>query len=233
MVQKVAYIVLISICAWGVAARPQDVRMGPQGIQQPRPAAPKLNDAERALVAASRRAIVSTGMSGSYFGRHFTLVKVVNQPGDRRIVWKFSVNGYETTVSDVLGYYTQNGKRVDTHSAGSTLRRTTEIEKTISKPEAYRIMRRCIGTFVNSSVEYIASGGEARLLLTAESIPKTVRRNEKQEREREARERASQSQNRQGTDVIEHEGENGPPIITGTVDLQTGVCTKGRLITSP
>ena len=233
MLKRVGYIVIVSLCACVVATSPQAARVGPQRIQQPPAAAPKLNDAERALVAASRRAIVSTGVSQSYFDRHFTLVKVVNQLGDRRVVWKFSVNGYETTVSDVLGYYTQNGKRVDAHSVGSTLRRTTEIEKTISKPEAYRIMRRCIGTFANSSVEYIASGGEARLLLTAESIPKTVRRSEKQEREREARERASQSQNRQGTDAIEHEGENGPPIITGTVDLQTGVCTKGRLITSP
>jgi hypothetical protein len=73
--------------------------------------APALTDAERALVASSRKAIIQTGVSESYFDRHFTLMKAVNQPGDRRVVWKFAINGYETFVSDQLGYYTEKGKR--------------------------------------------------------------------------------------------------------------------------
>jgi len=52
----------------------------------------KLNEAERALVAGSRNAIVRSGMSSAYFDLHFMLVQVVNRPGDRRVVWTFSVN---------------------------------------------------------------------------------------------------------------------------------------------
>ena len=183
------------------------------------------------MAAGSRRAIIATGISEKYFDRHFTIVKVVNQSGDRRVVWKFSVNGYETNVSDVLGFYTKDGKRVDTHSITSSLRRTTEIEKTISRSAANRIMRQCIGAFTHPTIEFITVNKEARLVLTAESARKTARHSEKEEREREARD--AKSQNKQSSDVIENEGNNGPPIITGTVDLQSGKCTQGRLMTTP
>lgn len=196
--------------------------------------APKLTDEERAMVADSRRAIVATGVSEAYFDAHYALVKVVNQPGDRRIVWKFHVNRYETTVNDVLGFYTKDGKRVDTHSVASTLRRTTEIEKTISRAAANRIMRQCIGKFVHPAIELIASRDEARLVITAEAVPKTIRGNKKEEREREERERTSEQKNKRGgSDVIENEGDNGPPIIIASVDLQSGKCTKGRLVSTP
>jgi hypothetical protein len=224
------YLVLVLICASaaGTAGRAFPIHSD----QGPKLSAVKLSDAEAALVASSRKAIISTGVSDKYFERHFTLLKVVNQPGDRRVLWKFSVNGYQTTVSDVLGYYTQDGKRVDTHSVASTLRQTTEIEKTISRSAANRVMRKCIGTFANPAFELIANGNEARLIMTAEAVTRTARRREKEEREREERERAP-SQNKQGTDVIENEGNNGPPIIFGSVDLQSGKCTKGRLMTTP
>ena len=193
----------------------------------------KLTDAERAMTTGSRQAIIATGISEKYFDQHFTVVKVVNQSGDRRVVWKFSVNGYETNVSDVLGFYIKDGKHVDTHSVASSLRRTTEIEKTISRSAANRIMRQCIGAFNHPTVEFVTIDKEARLVLTAESTQKTARHSEKEEREREARERAATSQNKQSSDVIENEGNNGPPIVTGTVDLQSGKCTKGRLMTTP
>ena len=194
---------------------------------------PKLTDAERALVAGSRQAIVATGVSEKYFDRHFTLMKVVNQSGDRRVVWKFSVNSYATTVTDVLGFYTKDGKRIDTHSVTSALRRTTEIEKTISRSAASRAMRKCIGTFAHQAIELIGYGNAARLVMTAESVTRTARRSEKEEREREERERASQRKDKQGNEVIENEGDIRPPIITGTVDLQSGKCTKGQLVTTP
>jgi hypothetical protein len=201
--------------------------------QGPKVSSPRLTDAEKALVAGSREAIVGTGISEKYFDRHFTLVKVVNQPGDRRVIWKLSVNGYETTVSDVLGFYTKDGRRIDTHSVSSTLHRTGDIEKTISRSAANRIMRQCIGTFAHPAIELIAMGNEARLVLTAEAARKTARHNEKEEREREERERATQQKAKQGNDVIEREGDAGPPIIVATVDLQSGKCTKGRLMTTP
>jgi hypothetical protein len=207
--------------------------LGPFVAQRPKVVASKLTDAERAIAAASRQAIIATGISESYFDRHFTLVKVVNQPGDRRVVWKFSLNGYETTISDVMGFYTKDGKRIDTHSVTSTLRRTNEIEKTISRKAANRIMRQCIGSFAHPAIEFLVLNKEARLVLTAESVRQTARRSKKEEREREERERAAKSQNKQGTDPIENEGGNGPPTVTGTVDLQSGKCTKGLLITTP
>ena len=201
--------------------------------QRPKVTALNLTDAERAMATGSRTAIIATGISEEYFDRHFTVVKVVSQAGDRRVVWKFSVNGYETNVSDVLGFYTKDGKRVDTHSVTSSLRRTTEIEKTISRSAANRIMRQCIGAFTHPTIEFVTVGKEARLVLTAESTHKTARHSEKEEREREARERAAKSQNKKSSDEIENEGNNGPPIVTGTVDLQSAKCTKGLLMTTP
>ena len=196
----------------------------------------KLNDAERSLVAGSRKAVVRTGMSEQYFDRHFTLVKVVNQPGDRRVVWKFSVNEYATNVTDVLGYYTANGKRVDTHSVATTLRETSDITRTISRSKANQIMQQCIGNFRNPTVEYrAADGGVAQLFLNAESVPKQARRSEKEREreEREARDRQTQPKRTAGSDPIEEEGDEGPPITVGSVDLQTGKCTKGQLVVAP
>jgi hypothetical protein len=194
--------------------------------------APRLNEAERALVAGSRSAIVRSGMSPAYFDRHFTLVQVVDRSGDRRVVWSFSVNEYATTVTDALGYYTANGKRIDTHSVTTTLRATSDIIRTISRRKANQIMQQCIGAYRNPSVEYRAGDARsARLFLTAESVPKTKPLNEKrgEEEEREARERQSKPK-RSDADVIEDEDEDhGPPIIVGSVDLQTGKCTKGEL----
>jgi len=198
--------------------------------------AEKLNQAERELVAGSREAIVRSGMSSAYFDRHFTVVQVVSRAGDRRVVWSFSINEYATTVTDVLGYYTANGKRIDTHSVTTTLRATSDIIRTISRRRANQIMQQCIGTHRNMSVEYRAADARgARLFLTAESVPKIARASEKrrEEEEREARERQSKPK-RSEPDVIKDEDEDyGPPTIVGSVDLQTGKCTKGELQVAP
>ena len=187
------------------------------------------NEAERALVAASRSAIVRTGISEGYFDRHFTLVKVINQPGDRRVVWKFSVNEYSTSVSDVLGYYTANGKRIDTHSVTTTLGATSEIKRTISRKSADRIIQRCIGSFTNSSVEYRASGnGPARLLLTAEAVPKLG-----PPQKEEPPKSAPKAQVQTDMDVIREKRKNRPPIIVASIDLESGKCTKGELLAGP
>ena len=205
-------------------------------------AKPPLTAEQRALTTSSRRAIVQTGVSEAYFDQHFTLVKVVNQPGDRRIVWKFRVNEYETFVSDVLGFYTKDGKRVDIHSVATTLHTTDEIKKTIPRKTANQFMQRCIGRFKSPTIEYRKSGnGPAELVLSAEAVPRAVARSESKEKrereereEREARERAARSQRPQDADEIENEeDEGGPPIFTGSINLQTGKCTKGQLIAGP
>jgi hypothetical protein len=50
---------------------------------------------ERTIATGSRRAIIATGVSETYFDRHFTAREGGESAGDRRAVWKFSVNGYE------------------------------------------------------------------------------------------------------------------------------------------
>lgn len=204
------------------------------GAKAAQSTSPKLTEAERALAANSRKAIISTGVSGPYFGHHFTLVRVVNQSGDRRVIWKFAVNGYETIVSDVIGYYTKDGKRIDTHGVAATLHSTSEIRRTISRRTANQLMQRCIGRFVNPSVEYKSSGSEgARLVFTAEAVRKdakpTAKEREREREEREARERAAKSQSRSDTDEIRVKVKKGPPIIVGAIDLESRKCTTGQL----
>ena len=195
----------------------------------------KLTAAEKILVAGSRAAILRTGISEPYFDRHFKLLRVVNQPGDRRVLWKYSINQYGTIVSDVIGYYTQAGKRIDTHGVATTLFVTTDIKQTIPRWRANRIMRACIGDFTNASVEYRGSGQEkAKLVLVAEFIPKAGRSRDKDSGGREARERTLKAQSGKGVDIIEAEEENTrPPIFFGSVDLETGKCVKGRAAIAP
>ena len=229
VMRKIAATVMLSL-AVSLALSKEDASANSAGAVQTQTTTASLTPAERALVAGSRRAIIATGFSEAYFDRHFALVKVVNLPGDRRIVWRFSLNEYSTTVSDVLGYYTRNGQRIDTHSVTTTLGKSSDIAATISRSKANQIMQRCMGVFTHPTVEYRAASGGARLIFTAEAVRKSSR--EEKEREREIKQRARNAKPPQG-DIIEGEAEGGAPIITGTVDLQTGACTKGQLVVAP
>ena len=83
----------------------------------------KLTGEEEKLVRGSKAAIIVTGMSGAYFDRHFSLVRVVNTQGSRQVVWKYSLGEYETTLNDIVGFYTAGGVRTDIHSITGTLAR--------------------------------------------------------------------------------------------------------------
>jgi hypothetical protein len=208
---------------------------------------PKLSEAEERLVRGSKDAVVAAGISESYFDEHFTLVKVFNAPGDRRVVWRFRVNGHEALVNDTVGFYTgANGARVDTHSIASTLPSAHDIKRTITRRRAERIMRSCVGPFDGGAVVYQMAGEPARasLVFTATSIPRRKSRaelareeREREKREREERERAAKQRGRTGPpqrDELEDEDEgDGPPIFIGAVDLETGRCTKGRAQSGP
>lgn len=193
---------------------------------QKEPAGTTLTEDQRALAAGSRRVIVRTGISESYFDRHFKLVRVVNQPGDRRVIWKYSINGYETIVSDVLGFYSESGKRIDVHSVATTLQKTTEIRRTISKSSANQIMRRCIGTFAYPSVEYRWSGsGTARLVMVAEAVRKNAKEPTGKPPEPEVRTTNSQDND---IDVIRRKKKRDTTTpVFGSVDLQSAKCVKG------
>jgi hypothetical protein len=209
------------------------------GTQTDAPRA-ELNASEKSLAEGSREAIIKTGISEAYFDRHFRLARVVDRPGDRRVVWRFSVGGHEATVSDSVGFYTEGGRRFDTHSVAGTLNSTSDLARTIPRPRAEQLMRRCIGRFTNPQVEYRAHGpeGAAALLLTAEAlvVPRGVagrERREREEREREERkehEERERSPGSQQADKAEEEDEGGDRIVVllGAVDLSTGKCTVGR-----
>lgn len=209
------------------------------------PHASELSAAERALAAASREAIIKTGLSAAFFDGHFRVARVIDRAGDRRVVWRLSVGGYETSVNDALGFYTEGARRVDTHSVVATLNATSDITRTITRRRAETLMRRCIGRFVNPQVEYRAQGAEGRaaLLFTAQStVPREregrVRearerreREEREEHEREERERRARAEAGGGhaADVVEEddEGGEGPVIMLGAVNLVTGDCSVG------
>jgi len=204
----------------------------------------ELNASEKSLVEGSREAIIKTGLSEAFFDEHFRVVRVVDSPGDRRVVWQFSVGDHTTTVSDSIGFYTEGGRRFDTHSVAGTLNTTNDLARIITRARAERIMRRCIGRFSNPQVEYRAHGplGEAALLLTAEAlvVPRAVagrearerrEREERERREREERERARRQSNAsEQADKVEEEDEGGDGVVIllGAVDLSTGKCTVGR-----
>jgi len=197
------------------------------------PSAGDLTPSEQSLVAGSRKAIIETGITESYFIEHFKLLQVIDKPADRRVRWKFSINGYEAVIDDVVGYYTEGNRRIDTHAIANTLGRTSNIQRTIARSRAIKIMRSCIGNFSNAFVEYrpYSFYDQAELMLVAQS-----RRGRRDgEHEREKKEVEARSKTATGVrDVIENEEEGGGTrIIIGAVNLQTGKCTKGAAIATP
>ena len=207
----------------------------------------ELTASEKALVAGSREAIIKTGFTADFFDKHFRVARVMDRTGDRRVVWRLSVGGYEATINDSVGYYTEGARRVDTHSVASAIPLTNDITRTITRRRAELLMRRCIGRFINPQIEYRAHGadGRAALLLTAHTLVPRRReeheregrgreareRREREERERKERERRERAQTggAPANDVVEEEGEEGegPVVMLGAVDLVTGECSVG------
>lgn len=133
----------------------------------------KLTPEEGRLVQGSRAAIIETGFSGRYFDEHFKLVRVYNSPGDRRVVWRFRLNGYETTVNDSVGFYTDaSGRRVDSHMVSGSLGKTRDIRRTIPFRRAQRAMRECIGEYSPGSIllQRFDADGRVSLVYTAVSL---------------------------------------------------------------
>jgi hypothetical protein len=190
----------------------------------------KLSEDEARLVRSSKAAVVATGLSGPYFDRHFRLVKVVNQPGDRQVIWKYSLGEYETTLNDIVGFYTAGGGRVDTHSITGTLGSTYDIRQTIPRPRAEKIMRECLGRYADAAVVYqrLTENGQTGLYLTAQASGSTRRAAGRKEREREERvQREAQKHRRDSTAAgerveIREEDEEGPRFFIGYVNLECG-----------
>jgi hypothetical protein len=199
----------------------------------------KLNAEEEKLVLGSKAAIVITGLSEAYFDAHFRLVRVVNTQGSRQVVWKYSLGEYETTLTDIVGFYTAGGVRVDTHSITGTLGSTYEIRETIPMLRAAKAMRDCIGRYAGAAVVYqrLSADGQTGLYLTAQAsgrAPRAAGRGEREKRERE--ERAQRQARRRGKggagsgEPIEmrEDDEDVPPLFIGYVNLETGRCLKAQ-----
>lgn len=189
----------------------------------------RLSAGEERLVRDSRAAVVAQGISAPYFDAHFKLLKVSDATGDRRVVWRFEVDGHAALVNDTVGYYTDaRGRVVDTHSVAAALPSAHDITRTISRRRAEQIMRACIGRFEGGAVVYRAEGlpERASLIFTASSAPRRERRAGRGREEREAERKKAKPPT--PTDVIEEgDEEGGGPVYIGAVDLETGRCTKG------
>src|SRR5262245_10804919 len=177
-----------------------------------------LSASERVLVDGSRRVIVSTGMSAEYFNAHFKVRSIVDKPSDRRVVWQFSINGYDALVPDSISSYLIGTRRVDEHGIAYSLGQASEIQRTISRTQALKILKTCIGKFDNPSVEYRSVNSRAQLLLVAEAS-KPVNEQTQQE---DLQSRRPREQDAKSTDVIRSEGDKHRTMFRfASVNLQT------------
>jgi hypothetical protein len=201
------------------------------------PVTQMLTVSERALVDGSKKAIIGTGLSPDYFNAHFKLLKVVDKASDRRVTWRFSLNGHDAIINDSIGYYTEGTKRVYVHSVATTLGQTSEIQRTLSRARALKIMKACIGDFSGPYVEYGPVDGHAQLLLVASARdPRNESRAPREaDRDRQRDEREKRKAAATGVDTIESEEEekDRPKVVFGSVNLQTGKCTKGAGLIAP
>lgn len=179
------------------------------------------------LEQSSRKAIIETGFSEAYFDKHFRMVAAFEKPGDIRVVWQFSVNGYETTLSDAVGFYTDYKRRVFVHSIKNTLGFTRDITRTIPRRRARALMTACLGRFTGEAVALmrLSPGEKMSLFLTAHSINRRGRRRER-DTVKESNERSPEN------DVPERE-RTTRPMALGYINLETGKCSRGRAIATP
>jgi hypothetical protein len=222
LISHFAILVLISVAGSTTRAQTPGVSPTPerpaqtsgQATQAETPSAggAQVNSKEDQVLAAnSQKAIIETGISEPYFKEHFRLAKVVNEEGDRRVEWKYSINDYETMLVDDVGYYTSPaGERVDVHSIKSLLYSAYDIKRTITRRKADSALQSCLGKHSSAQVVYRAlkAPGKARLYLTARSIESPEAEDEKDKEKGKESEREIE----------------GISFIVGFVDLENGKC---------
>src|SRR5260370_10298727 len=102
-----------------------------------------------------------------------------------RVVWCFSINGDEAKVTDAIGYYTENQKRIYVHSVRNTLGETHDISRTISRRKARALMRTCLRRQAGEATVLmrLSPAEKASLYLTAHTIIGPARAIDKLSRE--------------------------------------------------
>jgi hypothetical protein len=190
----------------------------PSGAAKRPEAELKLTPEEERLVRGSKAAIIGTGFSERYFDEHFKPVRVYNSAGDRRVVWRFRLNDYETLVHDSVGFYTDaRGRRVDSHMVSASLGRTRDIRRTIPFKRAQSAMKECIGEYGPGSVllQRFDTDGRVSLVFSAVSLPPAD----------------EPPPTPQGggprPDGARPGGKKKPFLSIGSIDLETGRCIKG------
>ena len=224
-------IALLIGAAWASAASAQTPSASPKACPAPtseqakkagtQPAAAVeqvFSKEQQALAANSKKAIIEAGISEPYFKEHFRLVRVVNEAGDRRVEWRYSVNEYETLLVDDVGYYTsQTDERVDVHSIKNELFSAYDIKQTIPRSKADAALQSCLGEHRDTQVVYRAlkAPGKAGLYLTARSVAA--------HEDEDEREKVKEKET--GREV------EGISFNVGFVDLESGKCTieKGQV----
>lgn len=193
------------------------------------------SDYKSELVQSSRSAIIETGFSARYFDEHFKLVEVFYKPGNLRVVWRFSLNGYESLINDAIGYYTgQQQKKIYVHSIKNILGSTRDIQTTLPLQRAKQLLKSCLGRYAGEAVVFMrASQNEsASLFLTGHSPSKPIESGAAREQKRDADKRPSQPDAKTDQPPRE-EDENRRPLYFGYVNLETGKCLKRQGMIAP
>jgi hypothetical protein len=186
------------------------------------------------LAQSSRKAIIETGFSTRYFDEHFRLEETFDKPGDMRVVWRFSMNEYAVRVTDALGYYSENQKRIYVHSVKNTLGETRDISRTIPRRKAQALMRTCLGRHAGEATVLmrLSPTEKASLYLTAHSIIGSDRNRAERTRETTSDQRVSK-QNPQSDEPEREVIKPRRPMYLGYINLETGKCSRGRAVATP
>jgi hypothetical protein len=183
------------------------------------------------LASSSKKAFLEMGMSEKYFDEHFILVNAIAKPGDLRVVWKYSLDGYEVIVNDAVGFYTTaDNKKVYVHSVKNLLGSARDITRTISRKRAEQLMSRCIGNYGGEAIQYLRlyPSKAASIYLTAHGLPKVNKT--------KATEPPPQPTTPPTTGVDQRPARKGPrprPLPLGYINLETGKCFKGTAAAAP
>jgi hypothetical protein len=221
------------VALWaGLLAVELSIAVHGQSARSPRSStqsALRLGKYEEDLARESKQEILGAGISGAYFARHFQLIKVINKPGDRRVVWRFRVNEFEATIDDSIGYYTAAGRQINVHSVAKLLKPAHDITRTISHARARSLMRACIGEFEAERVFYQGSPSGAMLVMMAQAREKKV----VPRRDATAPADSSTKVGANRTAIQVGPNDTMRPPVLGTINLETGKCTKGSLLAMP
>lgn len=162
-----------------------------------------ITDPNNSLALLSKKALLNLGISESYLNSHFKFLCAAGASFNL-VRWQYTIGEYTALLEDYLNFIPQPAS-----GFSNQLHALTEIQTVISKSEAERIMNACIGDFTDakvvlgypfdsfSSMTFNPQTDYSRPLLTARPVQ------------------------------VVSNAIGDTSFSTGTVDLMTGVCTKG------